>query len=117
MVKHDSRGKRAAEPEPESHIHVGAVTRKSFVIAKGGKSRYNTQDPSTCMRVVRDGYGGIEFIITGDREDTFAQACRANWYFDSANPNSTWYIEDENGNDVSDKPLQSVEGIFTLIPE
>ena len=117
MVKHDSRGKRVAEPEPESHIHAGATTRKSFVMAKGGKSRYSTQDPSTCMRVVRDGQGGIEFIVAGDREDTFAQACKANWYFKSVNRKSKWYIKDERGNDVSDKPLQSVDGIFTLIPE
>ena len=117
MVKHDSRGKRAAEPEPESHIHAGATTRKSYVIAKGGKSRYSAQDPSTWMRVIRDGYNGQEFIITGDREETFAQACIANWFFESVKRKSKWYIKDEGGNDVSDKPLQSVDGIFTLIPE
>ncbi|MGY5860700.1 MAG: hypothetical protein RTU63_15135 [Candidatus Thorarchaeota archaeon] len=117
MVKHDSRGKRAAEPEPESHIHAGAVTRKSYVLAKGGSNRYKVQNPSTYMRVIRDGDDGREFIISGGSEDTYAQACRANWYFESVHRESKWYIKDERGNDVSDKPLQSVDGIFILIPE
>jgi len=117
MVKYDNKGKRVAAPEPESHIHVGAATRKSYVIAKGGKSRYNTQDPSICMRVVRDGQGGVEFIIAGDQEETFAQACITNWHFESVHLKSTWGIEDECGNDVTDRSLGSVEGIFTLVPK
>ena len=117
MRKRDSKTKKVPDQKPASHAHVGIAAKKSYVKAKRGSSRYKAQDPSTCMRVIRDGYDGQEFIITGDREDTFAQVCGANWYFKSVNRKSRWYIKDERGNDVSDKPIHSVDGIFILIPE
>lgn len=117
MGKHDSTERKMPELKPASHTHEGIAAKKNYVKAKGGSSRYKAQDPSTCTRVIKDGHDGQEFIITGCREDTFAQACRENWYFKSVSRKSKWYINDERGNDVSDKSLQSVDGILILIPE
>jgi len=117
MGKDDKEPKREQRNIPAGHPYGGITAKKDYVQAEGGSSRYSPQDPSSCMRVVRDGPGGQEFIISGDREDTFAQACRDNWYFESVNRKSKWYIRDENDNDVTDRSLGSIEGIFTLVPE
>ena len=74
-------------------------------------------DPSICTRVIRDGYDGEEYIISGGREDTFVQACRNNWQFKTVDQKSKWFIKDERGNDVNNRPLESEDGIFILIPE
>ena len=116
MGKHDSKTKKVPDEPVSGHRYQGIAAKKSYVKAEGGSSRYKAQDPSTCMRVIRDGHDGQEFIISGDRGDTFAQVCKANWCFESVNRKSKWYIEDEHGNDVSDNPLQSVDGVFVLIP-
>jgi hypothetical protein len=117
MGKDDKEPKRQQRNIPSGHQYEGTAAKKDYVQAEGGSSRYKPQDPSSCMRVVRDGPDGVEFIISGDREETFAEACRANWHFESINRKSKWYIKDERGNDVSDKPLGSVDGIFMLVSE
>ena len=105
-------------------IFIGcAFVATIYGLVKGGrfKGRYNVRykerDPSICRRVIRDGYDGVEFIVSGHKEDTFEQVCRANWQFESTDLKSKWYIKDEKGNDVSDKSLESVDGVFILIPE
>ncbi|MGY5860699.1 MAG: hypothetical protein RTU63_15130 [Candidatus Thorarchaeota archaeon] len=117
MGKDDSKTKKVPDQPVSGHPYQGIAAKKSYVKAEGGSSRYKAQDPSTCMRVIKDGPDGLEFIISGDREETFAQACRANWYFESVKRKSKWLIVDERGNDVSDSPLGLVDSIFTLIPE
>ena len=75
------------------------------------------RDPSVCKRIIKDGYDGPEFIVMGDGNITFGQACRDNWQFMSVRKNSGWFIKDERGNDVTDMSLFSFDGICTLFPE
>ena len=117
MGKDDKEPKRVQRKIPSGHPYEGIAGKKDYVQAEGGSSRYKVQDPSTCMRIIRDGPNGQEFIITGTREDTFAQACKRNWYFQSVKRKSNWYIKDERDNDVSHKLMDSVDGIFTLLPK
>jgi len=86
-------------------------------LSVGSKSTYKDRDPSMRSRVIRDGPDGEEFIISDAKEETFGQACRKNWQFTSVNQNSKWFIKDEKGNDVTDRSLETVDGIFVLIPE
>lgn len=83
----------------------------------GNRIGYRDRDPTTCQRVIKDGYDGPEVIISGPRESTFAEACRANWLFKNVEQNSSWFIRDSQGNDVGNVSLESVEGIFILVPE
>ena len=86
-------------------------------MASSSQGSYKDRDPSICTRVIRDGFDGAEFIISGDRQETFAQACIKNWQFESVSQKSSWFIKDEKGNDVSDRYLETVDGIFILVPE
>ena len=117
MGTDDTKTRKMPEQKPEPHPYVGIAAKKNYAQTEDGSSRYKSQDSATCMSVIRDGAGGLEFIISGNREDTFAHACRANWYFESVNQKSKWYIRDEYGEDVTDKTLGSIEGVFTLFPE
>lgn len=112
---------------PYSNLFIILIGVSIFAIiygfVKGGllqgqyTVRYRERDPSICRRVIRDGPDGAEFIVAGHKEDTFEQACIANWQFESTDLKSKWYIKDEKGNDVTDKPLESADGVFLLIPE
>ncbi|MGY5860698.1 MAG: hypothetical protein RTU63_15125 [Candidatus Thorarchaeota archaeon] len=83
------------------------------------KSRRHYKDTESTIynRVIKDGYDGAEFIVSGDSETTFGQACKNQWQFESVSRNSSWYIKDERGNDVTDMFLISSDGICILIPE
>ncbi len=75
------------------------------------------RDPSVYKRIIKDGYDGPEFIVMGDGNITFGQACRDNWQFMSVREKSRWFIKDERGNDVTDMSLFSFDGICILILE
>jgi hypothetical protein len=109
--------KKTVNNDPASHTNAGVVAKKSYVRAEDSMSRFKDLDPARCARVIQDGYDGPELIISGSCDDTFAQACRANWLFKSVNRKSKWFIKDERGNDVTEKPLRSVDGIFILYSE
>ena len=97
--------------------HVMGYKRRFHRNLRKNRRHYKDSDSSIYKRVIKEGPDGAEFIISGSKEETFAQACRANWQFESVNPNSKWYIKDARGNDVTDKSLETVDGIFTLIPD
>ncbi|TFG28913.1 hypothetical protein EU528_10485 [Candidatus Thorarchaeota archaeon] len=78
---------------------------------------YKERDPAICQRVIRDGIDGPELIISGPRESTFSQVCRDNWAFANVPQKTAWFIRDEKGNDVTNMPLGTADGVFTLIPE
>lgn len=95
-------------------VTVISLTKDGIV---HGSIRIRERDPSICKRVIKDGVGGADYIVSGDREETFGQACKEYWQFESIRENSDWFIKDERGNDVTDMPLNSFDGICTLIPE
>ncbi len=99
-----------------SVILVTVVSLKKDGIVKG-RSRSRDRDPSICKRVIKDGFDGMAFIVSGDKETTFSQACKDNWQFESVSRNSSWYIKDSRGNVVTDMSLASFDGICILIPE
>ncbi len=101
-------------------VGVILVTVVSLIkdgIVQGSNSRSRERDPSICKRVIKDGIDGMEFIVSGDKETTFGQACKNHWQFESVSRTSGWYIKDSRGNDVTDMSLFSFDGICTLFPE
>jgi len=96
------------------------IALSAYALVKGGLVydrqfvRFEERDASICKRVIKDGPDGDELVISGERNVTFAQACRMNWFFQSIDKKSRWFIQDERGNDVSDRTLESIDGVFTL---
>ncbi len=102
-------------------LTIGAILvifvspKKNGIVQGSGRSR--NRDPSICKRVIKDGIDGMEFIVSGDKETTFGQACKDHWQFESVSRTSGWYIKDSRGNDVTDMSLFSFDGICILFPE
>jgi len=98
------------------------IALSAYALVKGGLVydrqflRYEERDESIRKRVIRDGPDGIEYVISGEKTMTFSQACKSNWPFQSIDKKSRWFIQDERGNDVSDRTLESSDGVFTIIP-
>ena len=82
-----------------------------------GSNRSRVRDPSIIKRVIKDGFGGDGYIVSGDEEDTFGQACKNHWQFVSVKRDSGWFVKDERGNDVTEMTLISYDGVCMLIPE
>ena len=96
---------------------IGLSRRKFARMKKTKRFSFKDQDPSICKRVIKDGYDGVEIIISGPRNATFGEVCRDEWPFESVRRNSSWFIKDAKGNDVTNRSLESVDGILTLVPE
>ena len=94
-----------------------AIIARGDMLHSGMGVRYRDRDPSICSRVIKDGYDGQEFIVSGSKDTTFAEACKANWQFESVSLKSKWFIKDEKGNDVSNRTLESSDGTFIIVPE
>ena len=82
-----------------------------------GRSRNKESASLIFKRVIKDGIDGMEFIVSGDKETTFGQACKNHWQFESAKRDSGWFVKDTRGNDVTDMSLMSFDGICILVPE
>ena len=91
--------------------------RREYRHMRKGRRHYKKTESSIFKRVIKDGYDGKEFIVSGDSKTTFSQACKNQWQFESVSRNSGWYIKDERGNDVTNMSLISFDGICILIPE
>ena len=83
-------------------------------IIRGSRIGSRVRDPSVCKRVIKDGFGGAEYIVSGDGEDTFGQACKNHWQFESVKRDPGWFVKDARGNDVTDMSLTSFDGICIL---
>ncbi|MHA1614067.1 MAG: hypothetical protein ACTSYJ_04430 [Candidatus Thorarchaeota archaeon] len=82
-----------------------------------GSNRSRERNPSIIKRVIKDGFSGDGYIVSGDGEDTFGQACKNHWQFVNVKRDSDWFVKDARGNDVTDMSLTLFDGICTLIPE
>jgi len=90
------------------------VFRKSMMRYKV-LNRYEEPDPLICKRVVKEGYNGKEYIITGTPEETFGSVCRTQWQFEKISQRSSWIIVDERGNDITNSILLSYDSIAVLV--
>jgi len=97
--------------------HIMGYKRRFHRGRLKSRRHYKDTESSVYKRVIKDGYDGGEFIVSGDSETTFGQACKNQWQFESVSRNSGWYIKDERGNDVTNMSLISFDGICVLIPE
>ncbi len=77
--------------------------------------KYKDPDPSICQRVVKDGFDGEEYLISGPQDETFGYACKEQWQFPKTDKHSSWIIKDERGNDVTNSPLGSYDSIAIIV--
>jgi hypothetical protein len=99
-------------------IFYMVVSGQSAIIMDDLKSQKRVaeaRDPTKIQRVIIDAYTGKEFIISGEQDATFRDACKIEWPFDSIEMGKSWIIQDERGNDISERPLTEYHGIAKII--
>ncbi len=96
----------------------------SIVVTSGGHSMdkdptqsYREVDPTKYHRVVMDPVSGEEIVVHGKQDTSLRRAVIRYWGFSRFRRRSGWIIVDESGNDVTDLPLSSLEGIATITDE
>jgi hypothetical protein len=77
--------------------------------------KYQERDPTICERVVKDGPDGADYLISGPAKETFGDACKKHWQFVRTDKRSSWIIKDERGNDITNSPLESYDGIAMIV--
>jgi hypothetical protein len=96
-----------------------SLTRGSAQVIADGSVRAELagrpRDPTIIQRVVVDTFNEEEMIIRGSDSDTFRTACRAHWNFSSIPRESSWILEDDRGNDISELKLTEYHGIAHLV--
>lgn len=68
---------------------------------------------SKVSRVVRDTESGIEKIIRADPNITIRHILEKDWTFPKKK-SSRWYLVDEVGNDITDRPISDWDGIAVI---
>ena len=73
-----------------------------------------SRDASSVDRVITENKSGRRHVISGWKDQTFRSACLEAWVFTSVKKKSDWTIIDDKGNDISDTPMSSYEGIARI---
>ncbi len=68
----------------------------------------------TVQRLLRNRETGEEFLLSGGSETTFGEAFRGSKGFDAPMEESVWWIEDGEGNNITDRPLHTHDDIAFL---
>ncbi len=73
-------------------------------------------DTSIAHRVVRDMATMEEAVIDGDYEISFRKAMldEGIWVFSKISRDSKWIVTDDRGNDISNKTLDSFDGVARI---
>ncbi|MGY5875872.1 MAG: hypothetical protein RTU30_09010 [Candidatus Thorarchaeota archaeon] len=76
---------------------------------------HRPRDSAIITRVVIERTTGSEVIIEGGTDTTFREALLHDWPFPEIPVKSSWIIQDEVSNDITDRPLSSYGGIAELV--
>ena len=73
----------------------------------------NKRKDGVLNRVVRDDESGAEFIIRAQPDASIREILERNWPF-RQKKSRRWYLKDQIGNDVTDRPISDWDGIAVI---
>ncbi len=82
---------------------------------KSYRKIHRPRDSTIITRVVVERTTGSEVIIQGGQDTTFREAILHDWPFPEIPVKSSWIIQDEASNDITNRPLSSYGGIAELV--
>ena len=80
-------------------------------------ARWSTGFSGEIARTVKISGESKDYFIRGRGETSIKEALLDDWPFSEQDPNSNWHVVDELGNDVTSKPLKSIDGTMSVIIE
>jgi len=73
----------------------------------------NKRKDGVLNRVVRDDESGAEFIIRAQPDTSIREILESDWPF-KQKKSRRWYLMDQVGNDVTDRPISDWDGIAII---
>ncbi len=80
-------------------------------------AKWSTGFSGEIARTVKIAGENKDYFIRGRGDTSIKEALLENWPFSEQDPDSNWYVVDELGNDVTSKPLKSIDGTMSVIIE
>ena len=80
-------------------------------------ARWSTGFSGEIVRTVKIAGENKDYFIRGKGDTSIKEALLENWPFSEQDPDSNWYVVDELGNDVTSKPLKSIDGTMSVVIE
>jgi hypothetical protein len=80
-------------------------------------AKWSTGFSGEIARTVKIAGENKDYFIRGRGDTSIKEALLENWPFSEQDPNSNWHVVDELGNDVTSKPLKSIDGTMIVIIE
>ena len=80
-------------------------------------AKWSTGFSGEIARTVKIAGENKDYFIRGRGDTSIKEALLENWPFSEQDPNSNWHVVDELGNDVTSKPLKSIDGTMSVIIE
>lgn len=78
-------------------------------------ARWSTGYSGEIVRTVKNTDSGKDYFIRGKEDMTLKEVLQQRWPFKENDQGSKWYIVDELGNDVSTKPLGSIDETVSIV--
>ena len=80
-------------------------------------AKWSTGFSGEIARTVKIAGENKDYFIRGRGDTSIKEVLLENWLFSEQDPNSNWHVVDELGNDVTSKPLKSIDGTMSVIIE
>ena len=80
-------------------------------------AKWSTGFSGEIARTVKITGESREYFIRGASESSIKEVLLDDWPFSEKDPESHWYVIDEQGNDVTSRPLGSIDGTTSVVIE
>ena len=80
-------------------------------------AKWSTGFSGEIARTVKIAGENKDYFIRGRGDTSIKEVLLENWPFSEQDPDSNWYVVDELGNDVTSKPLKSIDGTMSVVIE
>ena len=93
------------------------VSTALLIVRVPRHARWSQGYSGIITRTVRIGDNQKDYFIQGEVDTPLREVLLANWPFDGQDPDSKWHVVDNRGNDITDAPLDSLDGTAIIIVE
>jgi len=93
------------------------ISSVNLVLRIPSHAGWSTGFSGEIVRTVKLASENKDYFIRGEGETSIKEALLDDWPFSEQDPGSNWHVVDELGNDVTSKPLKSIDGTMSVVIE
>jgi len=93
------------------------ISSVNLVLRIPSHAGWSTGFSGKIVRTVKLASENKDYCIRGEGETSIKKVLLDDWPFSEQDPDSNWHVVDELGNDVTSKPLKSIDGTMSVVIE